>query len=122
MVGKFVGNTRGVATVNGNSFWSVLGVNKPKQWYRQASKESPVFNEVEDVVWQMFRGQGLKGTSTIEKMVKLLGWLEVWKGTGYEKRAEVQVDNYLGALKRGGFIIEGKSGNDGVFENWVLVK
>jgi hypothetical protein len=73
-------------------------------WYRMSSTNSVVHNEVDDVVWQLFRGQGLKGTSTTDKLCRLLSWVTVWEGTDYQERACIQVENYLKALHRGGFI------------------
>lgn len=55
---------------------------------------------VNDYEWQALRLK-LKGQSTVAKLEALAIWL---KEHNYERSAEVQVDNYLGALKRGGQI------------------
>ena len=56
---------------------------------------------VNDFDWQQFRINVLKGTSTAAKLELLKDWLVRYKCN----RASVcQVDNYLGALKRGGQI------------------
>ncbi len=59
---------------------------------------------VNDFDWQMFR-LGLKGISTYDKLDQLQKWLRKHNNHA----AVVQVNNYLGALKRGGQIsAEGK--------------
>jgi len=75
-------------------------------WYRRPKRGTPqeVHDAVEDFAWQMFRGVRLKGQDTAVKLDLLADWLNVWVGTPYESIARVQVENYLGALKRGGFI------------------
>lgn len=55
---------------------------------------------VNDFQWQKFRLL-LKGISTQEKLKLLRLWLEDHK---HAHAQQVQVDNYLGALKRGGQI------------------
>lgn len=60
---------------------------------------------VEDEVWQEFR-KSLKGISTQKKLDKCREWLDRWEtGLGPLRRAEVQVDNYLNALLRGGQLV-----------------
>jgi hypothetical protein len=68
---------------------------------------------VRDAGWQKFR-LSLKGLPTHEKLARLIQWwddkrnlAEKWQGKHIEKVAiitetEVQVGNYLGALRRGG--------------------
>jgi hypothetical protein len=54
---------------------------------------------VRDGHWQRFRLK-LKGLSTVEKLDRLERW---WDDNQlYPGRTEVQVGNYLGALRRGG--------------------
>ena len=53
---------------------------------------------IDDEKWQEFR-KSLKGISTEEKLDKLQEWLNSHKGS---RKAEVQVINYINALKRGG--------------------
>jgi len=53
---------------------------------------------IDDKKWQEFR-KSLKGLSTEEKLDKLQEWLNSHKGS---RKAEVQVINYINALKRGG--------------------
>ena len=84
-------------------------------WYRVPSLNSTMSTDVEDVAWQRFRGQRLKGKSTEEKLRVLASWLECWEGTDYEAKAKVQTENYLGALKRGGFVRKGEN-------FWVVVR
>lgn len=54
---------------------------------------------VRDEAWQKFR-RSLKGLSTEEKLRKLRAWKRAHPG----RKAEVQVQNYINALKRGGQI------------------
>jgi hypothetical protein len=79
-----------------------------RSWYREPKEQTPepVKSAVEDYAWQMFRGCRLKGQPTEEKLSLLLSWLHCWEGTPYEQLAKVQIGNYLGALKRSGFIRE----------------
>lgn len=53
---------------------------------------------VRDPQWQEFR-KSLKGLSTEEKLNKLRSWLLRHPGS---KKAQIQVQNYKNALKRGG--------------------
>ena len=55
---------------------------------------------VGDATWQTFR-ESLKGLSTTEKLKKLGVWRHRSVGV-ISRRTEVQVDNYINALKRGG--------------------
>ncbi len=55
---------------------------------------------VADNEWQTFR-LTLKGVSTAEKLDALEDWLETHKSS---RKAQVQVTNYVNALKRGGQI------------------
>jgi hypothetical protein len=55
---------------------------------------------VADPEWQVFR-LSLKGLSTERKLDKLDEWLQKHRG---ERRAQVQVENYENALRRGGFL------------------
>lgn len=57
---------------------------------------------VNDDDWQKFR-LSLKGVSTEKKLDMLQDWLN---DHNCDRRATVQVNNYLGALKRGGQISE----------------
>jgi hypothetical protein len=75
-------------------------------WFRVPSKNSDMCGIVDDLHWQRFRGQRLKGTQTGEKLELLHFWLAIHKGTDYESRASAQVLNYLGALKRSKWIWE----------------
>jgi hypothetical protein len=79
-----------------------------RSWHRPTKAGTPpeVKDAVTDYAWQMFRGCRLKGQPTIVKLLLLERWLDCWRGTPYEALARVQVENYLGALKRGGFIID----------------
>ena len=52
---------------------------------------------VDDDEWQRFR-VSLKGKTTSEKYLCLIWWLSTHK----TRRAEIQVTNYVNALKRGG--------------------
>lgn len=53
---------------------------------------------VRDAEWQKFR-KSLKGLNTLEKLYKLQSWI---LHHPHQRRAQVQVDNYINALKRGG--------------------
>lgn len=55
---------------------------------------------VNNYEWQQFR-LSLKGISTFDKLTELSKWLTQHDDS---HEAQVQVDNYLGALKRGGQI------------------
>jgi hypothetical protein len=55
---------------------------------------------VADPVWQAFR-LTLLSRSTPEKLIRLRRWREAHPGC---RRTEVQVENYLNALKRGGLV------------------
>jgi hypothetical protein len=77
-----------------------------KPWFRLPSLNSNHRQDVEDIAWQRFRGQRLKGLPTSEKLEKLADWISIWWSTDYEKKAVRQVLNYLESLKRGGFIRE----------------
>lgn len=61
----------------------------------------------EDENWQAFR-MSLKGLDTRVKLAKLLSRYETWMRTEVDprlrRRCQIQVDNYLNALKRGGQI------------------
>jgi hypothetical protein len=82
------------------------GPTAARSWYREPKPQTPepVKSAVDDWAWQMFRGCRLKGTTTAGKLSLLAAWLNCWQGTPYERLATTQVINYLGALKRGGFI------------------
>jgi hypothetical protein len=54
---------------------------------------------VADKSWQQFR-LSLKGLSTSEKLQRLGIWRH--RGTAISRSTQVQVDNYINALKRGG--------------------
>lgn len=59
---------------------------------------------VEDAEWQKFR-LSLKGLPTHVKLQKLLEWRAQHQPFSYAlvpKKTQVQIDNYLNALKRGG--------------------
>ena len=55
--------------------------------------------------WQLHR-ENMKGRPTTTKLDMLSAWRELeLKGLGYlRRRCEVQIDNYLNALKRGGLL------------------
>ena len=53
---------------------------------------------IRDPAWQEFR-KSLKGIPTTEKLNQLSGWLKKQK---HSTQSNVQVSNYLNALKRGG--------------------
>lgn len=55
-------------------------------------------NAVQDEKWQDFRKRKLKGRTTVSKILYLRDWYEQHNDT----EAEVQITNYLNALKRGG--------------------
>jgi hypothetical protein len=68
--------------------------------YRPISK-GEIYVAVQDPIWQDFR-LSLKGLSTQEKLRKLAEYLD-WTAPIHEQLLhEVQVINYLNALKRGG--------------------
>lgn len=56
---------------------------------------------VNNFTWQKYRLHVLKGKDTKEKLDLLQAWLTENKNS---HAAQCQVDNYLGALKRGGQI------------------
>jgi hypothetical protein len=58
-----------------------------------------IMEAVKDSDWQEFR-ISLKGLPTKRKLERLAVWKEDHKG----RKAEVQVENYINALKRGGQI------------------
>lgn len=81
-----------------------------KQWTFQISPMTiPEIDEycVQDEHWQTFR-RTLKGLSTEEKLDYLVEWYKAGIATadtiGVPRRIQVQVDNYLNALIRGGFL------------------
>lgn len=53
---------------------------------------------INDYPWQQFR-LTLKGRTTVYKLQQLEKWL---KQHNFDEASKVQVDNYIGALKRGG--------------------
>ncbi len=58
--------------------------------------------------WQRWR-LSMKGLPTHKKLQKLLEWrdMHIVRETGFiTRRTEVQIDNYLGALRRGGQLDE----------------
>lgn len=55
---------------------------------------------VQDPVWQKFREE-LKGLPTEKKLDRLHHWLRLGPAS---RRRQVQVDNYINALKRGGLL------------------
>ena len=57
----------------------------------------------ENEAWQDFR-QSLKGLSTQEKLIRLQMWLNTnGISSGYSREVvQIQVDNYILALRRGG--------------------
>lgn len=72
------------------------------QWPRRVERTSP--EEIEqyclgDEDWQAFR-RSMKGLPTPEKLSMLLSWQ--LKNSHRGRRTQVQVDNYINALKRGG--------------------
>ena len=56
---------------------------------------------VQNAVWQNFR-LSMKGKPTTRKLVMLHIWRTNNPGCQMNRALEVQVDNYLNALKRGG--------------------
>ena len=75
-----------------------------KKWYRKinfVSRYDVIVHCVNDFEWQMFRIKTLKGSTTEQKLLLLLNWLNKHMESF---AAQCQVDNYLGALKRGGQI------------------
>jgi len=100
-------------------------------WYRVPSLNTnkELRDAIEDIHWQRFRGQRLKGQTTWEKLDLLVAWLRVHESTDYEQKACTQVLNYLDALKRGGFLIEMREGHTytgptrGIAgKSWVVAK
>lgn len=75
-----------------------------KKWYRKinyVSRYDVIVHCVNDFEWQKFRLGTLKGLSTEQKLLHLVAWLNEHMNSF---AATCQVDNYLGALKRGGQI------------------
>lgn len=71
-----------------------------KKWNRIVAKytvDEVTRFAVGDKAWQEFR-VSLKGLSTEDKLDKLLSWRKAHT----DRRGQVQVDNYINALKRGG--------------------
>lgn len=97
-------------------------------WFRVPAISSIMCGIVDDIPWQRFRGQKLKGQSTDQKLCLLLMWLWIHEDTDYQELSEIQVKNYVGALKRGGFVAEsidpkqGHATDIGVFPGWVVVR
>ena len=76
-----------------------------REWPHVVASYSPaevVKYCVEDAAWQKFR-LSMKGVSTPRKLAMLQGWMQSAE-KGQERRTQVQVDNYINALKRGGQI------------------
>ena len=74
-----------------------------QKWNREisfVSRYNVIVHCVNDDLWQDFR-LSLKGISTEEKLSMLESWIQT---AADEQIAKMQVDNYLGALKRGGQI------------------
>jgi hypothetical protein len=69
---------------------------------------------VEDESWQSFR-KSLKGISTEKKLDKLFWW------RNWNRRSQVQVDNYLNALLRGGQLVR-RQGEIMTREHWLKVR
>ena len=82
-----------------------------RPWYRVPSKgntdrSKTVAWAVDEDSWQFFR-HSMKGTTTLRKLAMLNEWLEMAAHTGYDHdRAAIQVENYLGALVRGGQLVK----------------
>jgi hypothetical protein len=77
-----------------------------KRWPHEIKPYTPmeVYKyAVANPVWQAFR-KSLKGLPTEEKLDKLHDWLHNVGPTS--RRKQVQVDNYINALKRGGQLNE----------------
>lgn len=55
---------------------------------------------VKDPEWQQFR-EGLRGLPLEERFQRLIEWL---KRHNYERKAIIQVVNYVNALKRAGMV------------------
>jgi len=72
--------------------WGQLHKGKLKQHEIQISYQ--------DEDWQTFR-KSLKGISTEKKFEKLQEWLNLQENSN---KAQIQVTNYINALKRGGII------------------
>jgi hypothetical protein len=125
-----------------------LGMPRLPSWYRVpsglyaalGSDQRRIARCVDDEDWQHFRGKVLKGKVTADKLVALSAWLVThssdekiviepecssasYRYVTYGERAKVQVENYLGALKRGGFITEGNLGDYQVGNGfWEVIK
>lgn len=67
----------------------------------KATSREEIQVAIKDSRWQQFR-LGLKGISTVQKLKKLRGWL-IGKLGG--EHTQVQVDNYINALLRGGQLV-----------------
>jgi hypothetical protein len=63
-------------------------------------KKDDIFKHIEDRRWQKLRVR-LKGKSLEYKYQSLCDWLDI---NAYDESAQVQVTNYINALKRGGLI------------------
>lgn len=75
-----------------------------KKWLYKinyVSRYDVIVHCVNDFEWQMFRIKVLKGISTEHKLAQLDAWIRDHHSSFASK---CQVDNYLGALKRGGQI------------------
>jgi hypothetical protein len=78
-----------------------------KQWPYEVKSltQAEILDHVYTSGWQSFRAR-LKGLPTEEKLDRLAFWRDMeFGGPGYvRRRCEVQIDNYINALKRGGFL------------------
>lgn len=70
-----------------------------KKFYSEQT-HAEVDKAVSNKDWQTFR-KSLKGLSTPTKLQKLSQWV---KKKGGSKKAELQVSNYKGALRRAGLL------------------
>ncbi|MGL5079030.1 MAG: hypothetical protein ACRDBG_24795 [Waterburya sp.] len=83
--------------------------NYDEVWDREIQSYSPkevVEYCVNDAVWQTCR-LSMKGVNTNEKLRILRGWRaknELANNGVVDRRCQVQIDNYINALKRGGQI------------------
>lgn len=77
----------------------------PNRWaydITHVSKEEIFRYCVQDDAWQEFR-LSMKGTPTTVKLDMLESWKEAHRRNDkVPRRVQVQVDNYINALKRGG--------------------
>lgn len=71
-----------------------------RTWNRVVGSYSlqEIRESVNDELWQRFR-ESLKGLPTEDKLDKLDWWLQEHRGS---RKADVQVSNYINALRRGG--------------------